>query len=136
MTFFLQGANILIVEDDFLVALEVETVLQDEGAHVLPICRTVTEALAAARDPAALISVAILDVRLGREMVTPVARELAGKGAPFLFYTGQANTDPIVAEWPGVPVLSKPTSRKVLLAAVAESLQTADRRAGRMRREL
>ncbi len=29
---------------------------------------------------AALVSVAILDVRLGREMVTPVARELAGRG--------------------------------------------------------
>ena len=31
MTFPLQGANVLIVEDDFLVALEVETVLQERG---------------------------------------------------------------------------------------------------------
>ena len=85
---------------------------------------------------AALVSVAILDVRLGREMVTPVARELAERGTPFLFYTGQANTDPIVAEWPSVKVLSKPTSRKALLAAVAQSLQTADRGTGRTRREL
>ncbi len=136
MTFPLQGANVLIVEDDFLVALEVETVLQEEGAYVLPICRTVNEALAIARDPAALVSVAILDVRLGREMVTPVARELAERGTPFLFYTGQANSDPIIAEWPHAKVLSKPTSRKTLLAAVAQSLQTADRGAGRARREL
>ena len=95
MTFPLQGANVLIVEDDFLVALEVETVLQDEGAHVLPICRTVNEALAVARDPAALISVAILDVRLGREMVTPVARELAGKGdaVPVLHRSGEYGSD-------------------------------------------
>ena len=134
MTSSLQGANVLIIEDDFLVALEVETVLQDEGANVLPICRTVKEALAVAGDPAALISVAILDVRLGREIVTPVARELAERGTPFLFYTGQANTDPIVAEWPVVKVLSKPTSRKALLAAVVESLQT-DVDAGRARRE-
>ena len=68
-------------------------------------------------------------------MATPVARELAERGTPFLFSTPvRRKTDPIVAEWRAVKVLSKPTSRKALLAAVAESLQT-DVDAGRARRQ-
>ena len=59
----LAGARILVVEDDFLVLLEIATVLSDAGATVLK-CATVEQALQTiATDP---FAAALLDVRLGR----------------------------------------------------------------------
>jgi hypothetical protein len=39
----------------------------------------------------------VLDVRIGRETIAPVARQLIKHGTPFLFYTGQLGTDPAMA---------------------------------------
>src|SRR5262245_37151541 len=61
----LSGARILVVEDDFLILTELETVLSEAGAQVAGACRTVDEALALAleRD----LDAALLDLRVGRE---------------------------------------------------------------------
>lgn len=87
----LDGTRILIVEDDFLLLLDLEMTLADAGAEVTDRCRSIPEAVAAAR--VADIHAAILDVRLGGQIITPVAEELAKRRVPFLFYTGQMETD-------------------------------------------
>ena len=68
-------------------------------------------------------TVAILDVRIGRESVAPVARELTRRGIPFLFYTGQIGRDRMILEWPDRPVLAKPASSSRIVAAVAALLK-------------
>jgi DNA-binding response OmpR family regulator len=117
----LDGARVLIVEDDVLLLMELETILRDAGAEIVACCRTVQEGLAAAGKCNA--AAAILDVRVGRETIAPVARQLADCGTPFIFYTGQVKNDPQLAEWQGYTVLSKPARASAIVGALAEVLQ-------------
>lgn len=117
----LRDARILIVEDDFLIAMELEAVLEDAGAEIIGLCRTVEEALAVADGNE--VAVAILDIRLGREEVTPVACRLAERGTPFVFYTGQVDIASLRAEWPGRPIIQKPAHPRTIVQALADQLR-------------
>ena len=98
----LTGVQLLIVEDDFLLLLDLEEILVAEKEE---------------------ISAAILDVRIGAQNIVPVARKLAPRGTPFVFYTGQLGNDPMMEEWPGCRTLSKPALPQMIVNAVAELLR-------------
>lgn len=117
----LDGAHVLVVEDDFLILAELESGLAEAGAEVVGPCRNATDALAVLDGQN--VTAAILDLQLGggRSSV-PVGRELARRGIPFLFYTGQLDTQPIRAEWPDCRVISKPAPLGMLMRAVAQLL--------------
>lgn len=116
----LSGARILVVEDEAFIAFDLYATLTDAGAEVIGPSLTLTEAFAlAGREN---LSAAVLDVRLGRETIGPVARQLAARGIPFLFYTGQVETDPIRAEWPHCKIISKPAPLRSLVGAVSALL--------------
>jgi DNA-binding response OmpR family regulator len=117
----LHGARVLVVEDEALIAFELQTTLADAGAQVVGPSLTLAEAFALAGRES--LSAAILDVRLGRDTVGPVARQLAARRIPFFFYTGQIETDLIKAEWPQCKIISKPAPRRALIRAVASLLQ-------------
>jgi DNA-binding response OmpR family regulator len=117
----LRGARILIVEDDALLLMELEAILQEAGAEIAGSCRTVQEAVKAAANDR--VGVAILDVRIGGETIAPVARQLADRGTPFVFYTGQVENDPHLTAWPGHTVLSKPSRPGAIVAALAAALR-------------
>jgi DNA-binding response OmpR family regulator len=116
----LRGARVLVVEDDMLLLMELESVLLDAGAEIAGLCRTVDDALTVTDESG--VSAAILDVRVGRQTIAPVARALASRGTPFVFYTGQIEGDPELIEWKGHKVLSKPARRSAIVAAVADLL--------------
>jgi len=113
----LTGTRLLVVEDEPMLLLELETILSDAGADTVLLSRTTGDALARARDEQ--ISAAILDIHLGSELVTPVARALAKRGVPFLFYTGQPRSDPVLVEWREHKVVSKPARPETIVKAVA-----------------
>jgi len=117
----LNGARVLVVEDDFFIGLELVAILSDAGATVVGPQQTLQSALAATGDET--LSAAILDIRLGRDTVEPVARRLAEHDVPFLFYTGQSASDPVHATWPDIKILIKPALPASLVAAVAEMLK-------------
>jgi DNA-binding response OmpR family regulator len=100
--------------------MELEAVLLEAGAEIAGCCRTVREALAVASGDE--VDAAILDVRVGRETIAPVAQQLASHGTPFIFYTGQVEKDPQLAEWAGCRILSKPARAGAIVAAIAEVL--------------
>jgi len=114
----LAGERVLVVEDEVLVALDLEAILNDAGADV-ELCRTTQAALD--RLTSAPITVAILDVRLGTDTVTPVASRLAERGIPFVFYTGQSACDPILADWPDRKIVTKPARSASIVRALAEA---------------
>jgi hypothetical protein len=58
-------------------------------------------------------------MRLGRETVAPVARRLARRGIPFVFYTGPAA---MRAEWPDCTIVPKPSQPRAIVKAVADLL--------------
>ena len=116
----LPGVSLLVVEDDFLVLTEMAALLRDAGAETVHACRTVGEALALLDH--CDIGAAILDVRVGRDSITPVVRKLVGLGTPFLFYTGQMRPDRRLSEWPDRLVLSKPSPARVIVESLASLL--------------
>lgn len=83
----LQGARILVVEDDMMIAMLVEDMLSDLGCQVVGPANNLTKALDMARDDGPF-SAAILDVNLGMESVFPAADLLRAQGVPLIFCTG------------------------------------------------
>lgn len=121
----LQGARILVVEDDFFIAIELESILTEAGGQVVGLCRTVEDALAAATGD---FAVALLDFRMGEETTMAVAERLAARDVPFAFYTGQAQAEPLSMNWPRCKVISKPARAQVLIGALADLLKPSEAR--------
>jgi DNA-binding response OmpR family regulator len=117
----LRGARVLIVEDDLLLRMELEHILRDAGAEIAASCRTLKEGLAAADN--GRVAAAILDVRVGTETADSIAGQLASRGTPFIFYTGQLDSDPNLKKWSGHTILSKPARPAAIVAAVANLLR-------------
>jgi CheY-like chemotaxis protein len=87
----LKGLKILVVEDEFLVALEVEEALEHLGCNIVgPFARLDKAVEAAQRSP---LDGAILDINLNGEMVYPLAELLERLSIPFVFITGYTASD-------------------------------------------
>lgn len=78
--------RILIIEDEFLVALDIEDALNAKGFDVSGIADTVDAALSAVS--AGGIDAALLDGNLNGCSVGDIAAALSGQGIPFLFVSG------------------------------------------------
>lgn len=83
----IRGLRILIVEDEYLIAVDLRADLESRGAVVVGPAATVEEALDLVGRSGA-IDAAILDVNLRGEPVYPVAETLQRHGVPFVFVTG------------------------------------------------
>lgn len=112
----------LVVEDEFIIALEIQANLEEAGATVIGPAYTLGQALELAEHEK--LSAAMLDLRLGRESASPVAQLLTERHIPFLFYTGQPPSDPVRRAWPQSTTLSKPASGDEIVQAVADTVRT------------
>lgn len=114
------GRRVLVVEDEFLVALGLEDNLRSLGYAVVgPF-----SSLAAARTAAAVerVDAAILDVNLAGEPVYPAAAILADRGIPFIFCSGYTGSVRVPQEFADVPRVAKPYTSRAIADALAELL--------------
>lgn len=94
--------TVLIVEDEFLIAMDLQLLLEGHGWRVMGPVATVGEALALLE--VELPCVALLDVNLGTELVTPVAWALKENGIPFAVASAYARPEQYGGEyWLGYP---------------------------------
>jgi len=100
-----EGRNILVVEDEPLIAMMLEDFLETLGHRIHASCDNVTAALGVAETGG--FDVAILDVNLKGEAVWPVAKRLKEKGVPFVIASG-GHVEPPPVEFASVPMLEKP----------------------------
>ncbi len=115
------GRLVLVVEDEFLIAMDLALLLQEHGWRVLGPAATVAEALRLLQGGTP--DVALLDLNLRGELVTPVAEELRVQDVPFVLasaYDSRGLT--AVAALAEVPNLGKPTDERRLLAALAQAV--------------
>jgi len=117
----LAGHTILVVEDEALIALDLQTSLEAAGAQV--VCTRGEQAALAAAQPG--LSAAVLDARPGSSDHRTIARRLRKFGVPFLFYATHAPED--VTTVRGAPVLLKPERPEHVADAVALLLKSARR---------
>lgn len=107
--------RVLIVEDEFFIALDMGQQLGDAGFEVIGPAPSVAKALTLVANPGC--DVAVLDVNLGGETSEAVARELREADKPFIVLSGYSTESKL--PWFGnAPVLSKPLRMKDLIAAL------------------
>lgn len=115
--------RVLVVEDEALLALELETGLRELGCEVVGPARNLAEAQRLAESEPRLAA-AVLDVNLGGgELVFTVADALAARGVPYLLATGYGSAGPLEGRDAGaVAVLRKPYQRAALVTALTHAL--------------
>lgn len=106
----------MVVEDEFVIAMQLQSLFEEEGAQVLGPYHNLADALEHAKTDD--ISAASLDVNLGRDTAAPVASLLAERHVPFVFYSVQTN-DPSLADWRHVPLIQKPADPSALIETMA-----------------
>jgi CheY-like chemotaxis protein len=111
----LLGKRILIVEDEALVAFELQLSLEDEGAEIVGPALSLMKALEAVAHEGR-IDLAVLDVDLAGEDVYPVAELLLQRGVPFVFHTGHGSRAQLTGLFPGTRTFIKPALPETLIA--------------------
>ena len=120
----LTGKRCLVVDDEFLIALDIQQALEQAGAAEVVCAGNPTEALDAVKIDR--FDVAVLDVRLGRTGSSlPVAEVLAAAGTPFVFLTGLRGDSTEARAYPNAPVIEKPYDAQTLLAAIRQAFDGA-----------
>ena len=114
---FLDGARILIVEDDYVVARNIAHTLRRLGAQIIGPASNVASALALIADNPNL-DVALLDINLGAENAYPVASALRSRGIPFLFTTGYSRPS-LPSEMVEAPLIEKPIDARALVSLLS-----------------
>ena len=119
----LHGARVLLLEDEFLIALDAEQILKDLGARHVVIAATLSDAETRARE--SRFDVALLDVNINGEMSFGLAELLRARGVPVVFATGYQLKDSNIAETTTEHCVTKPYTsdrlRQVLSAAMASA---------------
>ena len=116
----LDGRTVLVVEDQLIIALDLEALLREEGAEAVQLCGTVEDALRSIETKRP--DVAILDVNLGTTTSFPVARELQRIGVPFIFATGYGKEVEFPAELRQVPLVAKPYCVRTIREALSSTV--------------
>jgi CheY-like chemotaxis protein len=111
------GLRVLIVEDQMIIAMEIEDVLRALGCIVVGPVGTVDAAILLAHTE--MLDAAVLDVSLDGEKVFPVADALQARGVPFAFSTGYGEAA-LPEMWRASPRLTKPFRRDELETLVRD----------------
>lgn len=119
----LDGKRVLIVEDEFLIAMTAREMVEEFGAIVIGPATAVPDALELANKEK--IDVALLDLNLHGHSSAVVADALDARHIPIVFATGYANghgNDPA-----GRRVLSKPYTQEKLALQLCRALEARGR---------
>jgi DNA-binding response OmpR family regulator len=108
--------RILVVEDEFLIALDIASVLEQAGITVIGPVRSVAEAMRAIESEE--VTGVLLDAHLAGEPVGSIADALKAKSIPFAFVSGYG-VEQLPAGHRDVSLVKKPFTGQDLLAAVA-----------------
>jgi two-component system, response regulator PdtaR len=116
----LAGVTVLVVEDEYLVAIDHEATLLSLGCAVLGPAASIAEAMRLLdRRP---VDAALLDVNLPDGLVTPVVERLARQGVPVVLASAYG-VDQLPGQLRGVARhLGKPVDRRELRRALLDSV--------------
>jgi DNA-binding response OmpR family regulator len=108
---------VLVVEDEFIIALDVQRMMEEAGASEVTVAYSIEEA----RDLLAKgihFDMGVVDLKLGGQDARPLIGELRARNIPLIVATG---FDPGL-EIEDTVVISKPYSDETVLSAIRELL--------------
>jgi len=109
--------RVLIVEDEPLVAIDMEAVLRRAGFEIVACVGSLNKAMDALNNGEC--DVGVLDANLHGESVEPVAVALRQYGKPFLFVSGYGRVH-LPTRFADAPLLPKPFEPTELIRAVKQ----------------
>lgn len=118
--------NILVLEDDVLLAMDVEDYLLEQGYDVIGPFGRVPQALEAIE--ASPPDGAILDLNLNGELSFPVIDRLGKMGIPLIVCSGYAELPELKQKLAGLPLLPKPWSPEKLARLMEEHFMAQPQR--------
>jgi CheY-like chemotaxis protein len=113
--------RVLVVEDDAMICMMLQDMLRELGYIIAAEAARIDRALEALRTGE--FDLAILDINVGGEAISPVAEALAARGTPFVLTTGHAERD-LPELYRDRPMLAKPfriDSLERMLQSVTDS---------------
>jgi two-component sensor histidine kinase/CheY-like chemotaxis protein len=113
----LQGKRILVIEDEPLVSMDIESYLTGSGATAVGPAGTIERARQLIDSES--FDAALMGANLGGEPVDELAKLLSAKGIPFLFLTGYGR-DALPEAFRHAGMIGKPYTREQLIAAAAK----------------
>jgi len=116
----LEGLQILVVEDEVLVAMDIEDMLLDLKCEPVGPASTIKTALEIIHSTVKLDGV-LLDMNLHGQSALPVVEELISRGVPFVLVTGYARRDEDPSAMRDAPRLNKPFAVKMLSEALTST---------------
>jgi DNA-binding response OmpR family regulator len=116
----LAGFRILILEDEYLIAMDVEQLCRDHGAEDSILVGDLDEIEAGIVGQH--FDVAVIDAMLDGRSTLDFARRLQERNVPFIFATGYDDASERFADFPGIPVVGKPYGGEELISAITEAI--------------
>jgi CheY-like chemotaxis protein len=114
----LAGRLVLVVEDEFLIALDLQEALRSAGARVVS-AGYVEAGLYMSDHPA--LSAAVVDLRLGKGDGLTICQRLQRLGIPFVVHTAYSAED-VRQRCPNAPIIRKPARPELIIAALMSVL--------------
>lgn len=114
------GKNVLVVEDEIMIRLLLEDMLADLGYTIAAAVGRIDDAVKVAKTAA--FDVAILDVNLNGQTVSPVAEIIEGRGLPFIFATGYGERG-LPERFNNRPTLQKPFQQENLGRMLSQAFE-------------
>ena len=116
----LRDRRILVVEDEYLIAMSLQDALENAGSVVLGPVASVDKALKQI-EAEPHIDAAVLDVNLGGMVAFPVADMLIARNIPFVFTSGYED-NALKTRYSQVKNCTKPYQFRVMEEALAEAM--------------
>ena len=114
--------RVLLVEDDLLLAMDMEDFLVDQGFQVVgPFGRLAQALQALAGQP---VDLAIVDLNLAGELSFPLIDTLRRRETPIIVCSGYAELPEIRSKLADLPLIAKPWSPQALTRRIDEALNT------------
>lgn len=116
-----EEAIVLLAEKDVVVAKDLASELNAQGIRVSAVATSVSGAIKWLENNE--LDFALLNVRLNDGFSYPIAARLSASGVPFAFFTGRDQSE-IIAEFRGIPCLTKPQDTVVVAEFTVRILET------------
>lgn len=120
----LERRSILLVEDEPLIALDVEELCKEHGATKIVTIRHIDDANAL---DFSLFDAAIVDLVLGDHSTLPLAAAMRANNLPIVFTTGYTGAPELTLDFPDVVMLSKPYAGSALVEALSAAIRLSSR---------
>lgn len=119
----LAGLRVLLVEDDFMIAVRLQRMLAELGCIVVGPTSSVDEGVRLASNNE--VDAAVLDINIRGGNSGPIAERLSELGRPFFFVTGYTSPHLLSDRLAGVRRLMKPVEGTALRDALLEQIGRA-----------